>query len=262
MKLKVSKNTLLVHIPQHIIFFIGILSITLFRTSVAWLFASYVCWIFLGYFGFSVFYHRYFAHRAFRMSLFWENIWAYIGLLVGRGSPINLASIHCAEHHAHADTEKDPHSPLKGKVWSWFLWAESYTFRVSPSASKHLFKNKFILFLDRNYLLIFWSTFLVLLVINWKLAVFGMMGAGVIHYHIEGAVSTFCHLSQFGTQDFITNDQSRNIRGIFNMIVLGTGLHNNHHAYPTSYHYALCPGDFDLAKYVIPFFIKTKKDEV
>lgn len=254
--MKLSKNTLYVHIPQHVLFFIGLAFVATQKVSWLWLVYTYLSWIVLGYFGFSVFYHRYFAHRAFKMNRFWEIIWAYLGLLVGRGSPINLASLHCAEHHLFADTEKDPHSPNKGYLWSWFTWSEHHTFKVSHQFSKHLVKDEFIRYLDRNYLKIYWLTFFVLTLLSWKLSIFCMAGAGVLHFHIEGAVSTLCHSPKFGSQDYPTGDNSRNLRGLFNIILLGTGLHNNHHAFPKSFHYAIQQGDFDLAKYVVPLFIK------
>lgn len=254
--MRLSKNTLFVHLPQHLLFFFGLVQIFLKNVSALWLIYTYLAWVVLGYFGFSVFYHRYFAHRAFKMNRFWEVVWAYLGLLVGRGSPINLASLHCAEHHLYADTQSDPHSPNKGFLWSWFLWSEHHTFKISYQHSKHLVKDQFIRFLDRYYLKIYWITFLVLTALNWKLSVFCIAGAGVLHFHIEGAVSTICHLPRYGSQDFLTNDQSRNIRGLFNIIFLGTGLHNNHHAFPHSYHYAIKKGDFDLAKYIVPLFVK------
>jgi len=252
----ISKNTLYVHIPQHLIFGTALVAMILGYFSFWWLLVTYLGWIVLGYFGFSVWYHRYFAHRAFRTYRVWEYVWGYLGLLVGRGSPLNLASLHCGEHHPYADTDKDPHSPNKGKMHSWFMWSETYVFKLSKSATKHLIRDGFIRFLDRNYLRIFWTSFFVLCLISIPFACFCMMGAGVLHFHIEGAVSTYCHLPEYGVQDFVTGDNSRNIRGLFNIFTLGTGLHNNHHARPASYHYALLPGDFDLAKYTVPLFIK------
>ncbi len=257
--MKLSKNTLYVTIPQHVIFIAGIVTILLGHVSWLWLIYTYFAWVIIGYFGFSVFYHRYFAHRAFEMSVFWQNIWGYIGLLAGRGSPINLASLHCGQHHPYADTDQDPQSPIKGWMWSWFLWSEHHQFKVFPKYVKHLIKNPFLCFLDRNYLRVFWISFFVMLIIDWKIAVFCMMGAGVLHYHIESAVSTFGHSPGIGSQDFKTQDNSRNIRGLFNIFVLGTGLHNNHHAFPRAYHYEQLKGDFDLARYVVPWFVKNDK---
>lgn len=255
--MKLSKNTLLIHVPQHAIFLLGILTILLGNVSAWWLLASYIGWIIIGYFGFSVWYHRYFAHRSFETYRVWEYVWGYLGLLVGRGDPINLASLHCAEHHPYADKDNDPHSPKDGILHSWVTWGEYHTFKPSIKHIKHLVKDPFIRFLGNHYFKIIWGTFLLLFLIDWRIAVFGMMGAGVLHYHIEGGfVSTFCHLPKFGKQDNPTNDNSRNIRGILNYITLGTGLHNNHHARPWQYHYEIFTGDFDLARYIVPLFIK------
>lgn len=254
--LSLSKNTLLVHIPQHLLFGVGIAACIVGAASWWWLAFTYLSWIVLGWFGFSVWYHRYFAHRAFKTYRVWELVWGYLGLLVGRGSPINMASLHCGEHHPNADRPGDPHSPLDGALHSWVMWAESHTFKLSRRAAKHLVGDRFIRFLDKHYLTVFWLTFAVLLVIDWRIALFGMMGAGAVHYHIEGAVSTLCHLPAFGRQDFPTGDRSRNIRGVFNWILLGTGLHNNHHYRPSAYHYALLPGDFDPARWLVKPFIR------
>lgn len=258
--LGVSKNTLYTHIPQHFILLFGIGSILTGHTSPIWLFYMYLAWIVIGYFGFSVFYHRYFAHRAFKTHRVWEIVWGYLGLLVGRGAPINLASLHCGEHHRFADREGDPHGPQRGKLWSWGLWAEHHRFKISGQYTKHLIRDRYIRFLGQYYFRIFWGTFLLLLAVDWRFAVFCMMGAGALHFHVEGAVSTFCHLPNYGRQDYETGDESRNIRGIFNILVMGTGLHNTHHAFPRSYHYALREGDFDLAKYVLPIFISKSDD--
>lgn len=249
--MKLSLNTLLVHLPQHLIFALAIIV-----GDMSWLLVSYLSWMILGYFGFSVWYHRYFAHQAFKTYRVWEIVWGYLGMLVGRGSPLNLASVHCALHHPHADTERDPHTPLKGKFFSWASWTETHEFKIAPRAVRHLVRDRYIKFLDKHYLMIFWGTFAILMLVDWRVACFGMMGAGVIHFHVEGAVSTLCHLESVGSQDFKMDNHSRNLRGAFNWLTLGTGLHNSHHANPGSYHYALLPGDFDLAKYIVPLFIK------
>lgn len=256
-----GKNTYFIHIPQHLGFIFAVYTLFTGASSPVWILYTYIFWFVLGYVGFSIWYHRYFAHRSFQTSLFWENIWAYLGMLVGRGTPLNLTSLHMAQHHPYADSENDPHSPKHGVLHTWFLWLsiEKYKFKPSPKHIKHLLQNKFIKFLSVNYFKIYWGTVLILFFIEWRLVAFGLFGAGVIQYHMEGAVSTFCHLKKYGVQDFDTGDDSRNIRGLFNFFTLGTGLHNNHHARPSSYHYEILKGDFDLARYIVPLFIKKNK---
>lgn len=248
----ISRNTLLIHVPQHLLF-VGALTSLFFGTSAWYLTLTYFTWVVIGYFGFSVWYHRYFAHRSFTTYRTWEYVWGFLGMLVGRGSPINIASLH-AVHHQYADKEQDPHSPRKGILWSWITWAEVHEFKLNLMAAKHLLRDPYMRFLDRWYMWIFWGTFAILCLISWKIALFGMMGAGVLHYHIEGAVNSLCHT--YGRQDFATGDDSKNLRGPFNWFTLGTGLHNNHHAAQKDWHYALLPGDFDLAEHVVPLFIR------
>lgn len=251
-----SENTIKIHIPQHVLFFGGLVSLLMGYTSLWWLLVTYGFWFVIGYVGYSIWYHRYFAHRSFKTSRLWENVWAYVGLLCGRGTPLNIASLHMAEHHPYADTEKDPHSPAKGIWWSWFAWAEHHEFKASPKHIKHLLRNDFVKWLSANYFKVYWGTFILLCLFDWRLGVLGLMGAGVLQYHLEGIVSTFCHLPSYGTQDHPTKDNSRNIRGLFNIITWGTGLHNNHHYRPGQYHYEIDERDFDLAKYIVPLFIK------
>lgn len=245
----------MIHVPQHLLFLFALGTCVVGLSSWWWLLVTYVMWAVLGYFGFSVWYHRYFAHRAFKTHRVWEYVWGYLGMLVGRGSPINIASLHMA-HHQLADKEGDPHSPIKGKLWAWVLWSEKHDFKLNMFAAKHLLRDSYMRFLDRQYMRIFWGTFIVLALIDWRFACFGLMGAGAVQYHIEGAVNTICHSPSFGRQDFPTGDNSRNIRGLFNWLTLGTGLHNNHHHAQRAYSYDQLPGDFDLAKYVVPLFIK------
>lgn len=255
-----SENTIKIHVPQHIGAIVGIYLLIMGHVSPIWLIATYVSWFIIGYVGYSIWYHRYFAHRSFKTNIFWENTWAYIGLLCGRGTPLNIASLHMAEHHPYADTDKDPHSPVKGVWHSWIGWAEKHEFKASPRHIKHLLKNPFIKWISFKYFKIYWITFILVSLIDYRVGLFCLLIPGFMQYHLEGAVSTFCHMPLFGKQDHQTNDNSRNIRGLFNLITWGTGLHNNHHYKPNQYHYEIDERDFDLAKYIVPLFIRKSNE--
>ena len=56
-------------------------------------------------------FHRYFAHRSFTTTKFKEKLLLWWGTLLGVGSCISWATMHRI-HHAHADTEEDPHLSL------------------------------------------------------------------------------------------------------------------------------------------------------
>src|SRR5947209_4466615 len=70
-------------------------------------------WV-LSIFAQTFFHHRYGAHRMFTMSRFWDRFF-YLFSFTAQGpsflNPRAYAILH-REHHAFADTERDPHSPL------------------------------------------------------------------------------------------------------------------------------------------------------
>ena len=68
---------------------------------------------YLSLFAQSFFHHRYSAHQMFTMNKFTEKIF-FIFSFVVQGSSYMSPKVYGAMHrmhHAHADTEKDPHSP-------------------------------------------------------------------------------------------------------------------------------------------------------
>ena len=80
-------------------------------------------------FAITAFYHRYFAHRAFRTSRGMQALFATIGASSVQRGPLWWAAHH-RHHHRHADTPQDPHSPgQRGFLWShagWFLTEEAF----------------------------------------------------------------------------------------------------------------------------------------
>src|SRR6202011_1343109 len=68
-------------------------------------------------------YHRYFAHRSYRVSRPVQFVLAFVGTTAAQKGPLWWAGHHRA-HHRYADTDRDRHSPRDGFWWShvgWFL---------------------------------------------------------------------------------------------------------------------------------------------
>uniref|UniRef100_A0A0A0KTF2 Fatty acid desaturase domain-containing protein n=1 Tax=Cucumis sativus TaxID=3659 RepID=A0A0A0KTF2_CUCSA len=87
-----------------------------------------------GLFGISVSYHRNLAHRSFNLPKWLEYLFAYCGVHALQGDPIGWVKIHRC-HHRFVDTEKDPHSPIQGFLFSHVTWLlDSYvlTEKVGP----------------------------------------------------------------------------------------------------------------------------------
>ena len=74
-------------------------------------------------FAISAFFHRGFAHRAFRTGRVVQFVFAFIGTAATQRGPLWWVAHH-RNHHAHADTGRDPHDSTRGFWWShmgWFL---------------------------------------------------------------------------------------------------------------------------------------------
>jgi stearoyl-CoA desaturase (delta-9 desaturase) len=76
--------------------------------------------------GFSIGYHKLFAHRSFKPKTFYPYLATFIGMLSLYGGPLASSLIH-REHHKFADEDRDPHSPTKGLWHAYVGWTWSYT---------------------------------------------------------------------------------------------------------------------------------------
>ncbi len=239
-------------LPHHAILVLGLLSIVLGYVS-AW----NLLWIPFGYFvfgylGFTIFMHRYWCHNSFKTYKPIEFIGTYLALMCGNGTPIVVEAIHIRLHHANADNpEIDPHTPLRGRMWSWFTWHNME--HKFPKLNIRLMKIPYLKFMHNHYYKIWWISFAVLFLINWQMAVFFLCGGVVYHFHVEGLINTFGHSLGYGYRNGDTKDNSVNINSrILEVLTLGNSLHHNHHLQPWSYTFAIKDGEFDLAKYIVP----------
>lgn len=248
--LKINKNIRTITIPQHVSFLTGIILVVLGHVSPWWFLVSYIGWFFIGFIGFNIFYHRLIAHSTFRTNRIIEIVGIYLGLLAGRGSPVWMANIHTPYHHRYSDTALDPHTPTKGFWHAYFAWQNNPP-KLNPMFCRKMLRDPVMKFMSDHYYKIYWITFIALFVIKWELAVFFLMGGGFLQMHSEAIIATFAHSPGYGTREHETGDNSRNLRGIFNFLTLGSGLHNNHHARPGHYSYEIHSGDFDFARYII-----------
>ena len=79
---------------------------------------------FLRAIGLTLAYHRYFAHRSFKMNRAARFVWALVGAAAMQKGPLWWAGHH-VNHHRFADRDGDPHSPAVSGVYyahvGWFL---------------------------------------------------------------------------------------------------------------------------------------------
>lgn len=194
----------------------------------------------------TAFYHRYFAHRAFRTSRPVQFLLGVLGCTAGQRGPLWWAGHH-REHHATADTAADPHSPAHRGIWFshtlWFLTRKS--FALPEERVRDWLKFPELKFLERMD----WVPFVLFgagcyglgawleasapqLGTNGpQMLVWSFFISTVLLYHATYSINSLAH--RFGTRRFETRDDSRNNWWLA-LITLGEGWHNNHHRFPAA----------------------------
>lgn len=214
-------------------------------------------------FGLTAFYHRYFAHRTFRTSRWFQFVGATAGCLALQKGPLWWAAHH-REHHRRSDREGDVHSPhVSGILWShlgWFL-----TTRNGPLQSTFVrdwLKFRELRVLDRfaPYVAMGYGAILYFvgegLNAVWpglntnglQLVVWCFFLSTVALYHATYSVNSLAHL--IGTRRFATADRSRN-NFVIALLTLGEGWHNNHHHYPSAARQGFYWWEIDVTYYAL-----------
>ncbi len=236
---------------------LGVLWVGVSATALAVAAGLYV----LRMFAITGFYHRYFAHRTFRTSRTLQFIFALIGASCVQRGPLWWAAHH-REHHQHADTEGDPHSPrLRGFLWShmgWFLTPEG--FRTRWARIPDFARYPELRWLDRYDILVPVALATVLFVTGTvlrhvapglhtsggQLLIWGFFVSTVVLFHVTVTINSLAH--RFGTRRFATPDDSRNNLWLA-LLTFGEGWHNNHHFFPGSVRQGFRWWELDLTYY-------------
>lgn len=222
-----NKHLLKLSIPMHILL---ILSFFMVNFTMWYFIGIIILWTLIGGFGVAVGYHRYFSHKSFKTYRPIEKLMAYFGLLSCDGSLPFWVALHRGLHHRFADTEKDPHTPLKGKWYSFLLWQKDITPEtINLMSARDVMKDDFVMFLHNHQYKIFWITFFILCLISWQFALGVFVPASLLSHHQDNLVNVVGHIpGPTSYRNFETNDKSVN-EVITGLLVWGQGWHNNHH---------------------------------
>jgi stearoyl-CoA desaturase (Delta-9 desaturase) len=193
-------------------------------------------------------FHRYFSHRAYKTSRWFQFVLAWLGCSATQKGPLWWSANH-RSHHKHSDTENDPHSPVRhGVFWSHIGWV---LFQPQNSADlsqvKDLAKHRELRLLEWLH----WLPPLCLavtcyLLCGWSGVVWGYVVSTVLLYHGSFLVNSVCHI--FGKRRYETSDASRN-NALVALVTLGEGWHNNHHHYQSSANQGFRWWEIDISYY-------------
>ncbi|MDQ6659465.1 MAG: acyl-CoA desaturase [Chloroflexota bacterium] len=198
--------------------------------------------------GVTVGFHRMLTHRSFKPHPVVKFILLVLGSMAWEGPALEWAATHI-KHHAVADREGDPHSPVEGFFHAHIGWMFRDKNADIDVYAKHLKNDPIIAFVSKTFPI--WA--ILSLVIPFAIGGWtGLLWAGLVRmfltHHVTWSVNSVCHT--FGKREFETKDKSRN-EWVIGLLGFGEGWHNNHHAFPRSAFHGLHWWQFDLSGYVI-----------
>ena len=203
---------------------------------------------FIAGFGETVGFHRMLTHRSFQAPPVVKFVLLVCGTMAIQGPPIDWAAIHI-KHHAQADREGDPHSPLDGLFHAHIGWFFGKIDADPHTYCPHFFKDRLVVFVSHTaWVWSLLSLFIPMLLGGWTGLLWGGMVRMFLSSHAAWSVNSICHT--FGQRSFHTNDRSRN-QWTVALLGLGEGWHNNHHAFPRSAFHGLRWWQIDLSGYLI-----------
>jgi fatty-acid desaturase len=192
-------------------------------------------WIICGGLGAAVGLHRWIAHKSIEVRPFMRPVMHWIMVCACQGSAIWWAAQHRGYHHAHADQEKDLHSPKHGLWHSWqgWMWGIKHD-SINLKYGVEYLRDESLVWHHKHYNKVVWITFAVLSAIDPMLGLWLFVIPAMFCLHSDSAVNTFCHLRWAGYRLYNTKDDSVNVPAI-GWFAWGQGWHNNHHRNPRSF---------------------------
>ena len=199
-------------------------------------------------------YHRYFSHRSFDTSRWFQFLLAVGGCSARfQKGPLWWVATH-RQHHRHSDRPGDPHSPVDRGFWYAHLWwmFSRDLLAVDYSVVKDLAKFPELRWLDRFWMLpgLLFATGCYF-ALGWSGVVIGYCLPLAVMFQVTFAVNSVCHL--FGSRRFETGEESRN-NWLIAFLANGEGWHNNHHRAPYSARHGCAWYELDPSYQLIRLF--------
>jgi len=231
-------------------FLFHLIPLAIFWTGITW----FDAWLCLGLYYIRMFfitagYHRYFAHRAYKLGRVMQFLMAVGGATAAQKGPLWWAAHH-RHHHRYSDTVQDVHSPLRGFWWSHVGWILGKRYNPTDfEAIKDYAKYPELLWINK-----YWYLPTILLAVacwgmgGWSSLVVGFFLSTVLLFHGTFLVNSVAHI--FGRRRYATDDTSRN-SFLVALLTCGEGWHNNHHYYQSTANQGFFWWEIDLSYYVL-----------
>ena len=193
-------------------------------------------------------YHRYFSHRAYKTSRWFQFVLALGAACTAQKGPLWWAAHHRV-HHKLSDQPGDLHSVIQsGFWWSHMGWILSRDLEETDySRIKDFTKYPELVWLDKYWMVPPVLTGTITFLIGGFFAlVWGFAVAQVLCWHGTFTINSLSHI--WGGRRYKTTDDSRN-NPVLAAITLGEGWHNNHHHYQVSARNGFFWWEYDVTYY-------------
>ena len=204
---------------------------------------------FLRMFGTTAVYHRYFAHRTYKTSRWFQFILLMIASTSLQRGAIWWATHH-RDHHRFSDQDEDAHSPLKyGFFHSHMGWLWSLKADNPRNVARDLLKQPELVLQEKFWMVPGYTLgFAIWYFFGWSVFFVGFIWSTLVGLHLTMAVNSVVHV--WGTRRFETKDESRN-NWLMGILVLGEGWHNNHHHDQSVCRQGLAWYEIDITYYIL-----------
>lgn len=202
-------------------------------------------------FGLVAGFHRYFAHRSYKMSRPAQFLMALLGTLAVQKGVLWWSEYH-RHHHRFSDTIHDIHSPYHRHFLyahaGWFL--DSRHRATDPSKVPDLARFPELVWLN-DWGIVPVLAFMAILLASSGLSglIWGFFVSTILLWHAIHSIGTFGH-KYGGWRRYATDDESRN-HFVLAILTLGEGWHNNHHYYPVSARQGFVWWEIDITYYIL-----------
>jgi stearoyl-CoA desaturase (delta-9 desaturase) len=195
-------------------------------------------------------YHRYFAHRSYKTSRWFQLLLALAATSTGQKGVLWWAAHHRV-HHKLSDQPGDLHSVRQSGFW----WAHmGWILARDLEGTDHARIKDFAKYPELRWLDRYWMFPPVAMgVLAYAIGgFFGLVWAfavpQVLCWHGTFTINSLSHL--WGSRRFATEDDSRN-NFVLAVVTLGEGWHNNHHHYQVAARQGFYWWEIDCTYYVL-----------
>jgi stearoyl-CoA desaturase (delta-9 desaturase) len=213
-------------------------------------FALAIALYYVRMFGVTGGYHRYFSHRTYRTSRWFQFVLAVLAQTSLQKGALWWAAHH-RDHHKFSDTPNDPHSFRNEGFWhshvGWILQkdTENTDYKKISDFARYpelVWLNKYHAVPGIVLGVTLW------LIGSWPALVWGLFVSTSLLWHGTFTINSLSHW--FGSRRYATTDESKN-NFILALVTMGEGWHNNHHHYQRSCAQGFFWWEIDMTFYVL-----------